>query len=59
MTKFCKNRYFDLPNDKNEDNVHSSLISRENFFGCAKGTFEIPDNFDDIDIESDFEGEIL
>lgn len=33
--------------------------SRENFFGCAKGTFEIPDNFDDIDIESDFEGEIL
>lgn len=32
---------------------------RENLFGCAKGMFDIPDNFDDIDIESDFDGEIL
>lgn len=33
--------------------------SRKNFIGCAKGMFVIPENFDDIDIESDFSGEIL
>ena len=33
--------------------------SRTNLFGCAKGMFTIPDNFDDIDINGDFEGEIF
>ena len=28
-------------------------------FGFAKGKFEIPDDFDDIDISDDFEGEIF
>ena len=28
---------------------------RKNLFGCAKGMFEIPDDFDDIDISKDFE----
>lgn len=32
---------------------------RRNLFGCAKGMFEIPDDFDEIDISSDFEGEIF
>lgn len=32
--------------------------NREKFFGCGKGLFEIPENFDDLDIASDFEGEI-
>lgn len=32
---------------------------REKLLGCAKGMFVIPDNFDDIDIASDFEGEIF
>ena len=32
---------------------------RKNLFGCAKGMFEIPDDFDDIDISKDFEGEIF
>ena len=36
-----------------EDNDRKSL------FGCAKGMFEIPDNFDDIDITSDFKEEIF
>lgn len=33
--------------------------SRESLFGCAKGMFEIPEDFDDIDISDDFEGEIF
>ena len=33
--------------------------SRDNLIGCAKGLFKIPDNFDDIDLESDFEEEIF
>lgn len=33
--------------------------NRDNLFGCAKGMFTIPDDFDDIDIESDFDGDIL
>ena len=32
---------------------------RRNFIGCAKGMFEIPENFDDIDISSDFSQEIF
>lgn len=32
---------------------------REKLFGCAKGKFEIPEDFDDIDISEDFGGEIL
>ena len=32
---------------------------REKLFGCAKGMFKIPKNFDDIDITSDFKGEIF
>lgn len=32
---------------------------REKLFGCAKGTFEIPEDFDDIDISEDFDGEVL
>lgn len=32
---------------------------REKLFGCAKGMFEIPKGFDDIDISEDFSGEIL
>lgn len=32
--------------------------NREKLFGCAKGMFKIPDDFDDIDISNDFEGEI-
>lgn len=32
---------------------------RKNLVGCAKGMFEIPKDFDDIDIGSDFEGEIF
>ena len=32
---------------------------RSNLFGCAKGMFEIPDNFDDIDIGELFDGEIF
>lgn len=29
--------------------------NKSNIFGCAKGRFAIPENFDDIDITSDFE----
>ena len=32
---------------------------RKNLFGCAKGMFEIPEDFDEIDISNDFEGEIF
>ena len=32
---------------------------REKFFGCGKNLFEIPEDFDDIDISEDFVGEIL
>lgn len=32
---------------------------REGLFGCAKGLFTIPNNFDDINIEDDFLEEIL
>ena len=33
--------------------------SRKNLFGCAKGMFTIPDDFDEIDISKDFEEEIF
>lgn len=33
--------------------------SRENLVGCAKGMFEVPDDFDDIDISNSFEEEII
>ena len=32
---------------------------RANLLGCAKGMFEIPEDFDDIDISKDFEEEIF
>ena len=32
---------------------------RKALFGCAKGMFEVPDDFDDIDIASDFTEEIF
>ena len=32
---------------------------RSKLFGCAKGMFEIPEDFDEIDLSKDFEGEIL
>ena len=32
---------------------------RSNFFGCAKGMYTVPSDFDDMDIISDFEGDIL
>lgn len=32
---------------------------RSGLFGCAKGLFTIPDDFDDIDVSKDFEGEIF
>lgn len=32
---------------------------RKKLFGCAKGMFKIPEDFDDIDIDNDFEGEIF
>jgi len=31
---------------------------REKLFGSGKGMFEVPDDFDDIDISNDFEGDI-
>ena len=33
--------------------------SRKNLFGCAKGMFTIPDDFDEIDIAKDFDEEIF
>ena len=33
--------------------------NRSKLFGCAKGMFEVPDNFDDMDLNSDFEEDIL
>lgn len=33
--------------------------SRKYFFGCAKGLFEVPDDFDEIDISKDFTSEIF
>lgn len=32
-----------------------SSSSRANFFGCAKGKFSLPKNFDDIDLSDEFE----
>lgn len=32
--------------------------SRKKLFGCGKGMFKVPENFDDIDISDDFEGDI-
>ena len=32
---------------------------RDAFIGCAKGMFEIPEDFDDIDIAKDFEEKML
>lgn len=34
-------------------------VGREKLFGCGKGMFKIPKNFDDIDISDDFIGEIF
>lgn len=31
------------------------MPSRAGFFGCAKGKFTIPQNFDDIDLSDEFE----
>lgn len=33
--------------------------NRSGLFGCAKGLFNIPKAFDDIDIANDFTGEIF
>lgn len=33
--------------------------NRTKLLGCAKGMFEIPNDFDDIDISNEFEGEIF
>ncbi len=33
--------------------------NRQDLFGCAKGMFTIPDDFDEIDISEDFEEEIF
>lgn len=33
--------------------------SRKSLFGAGKGLFTIPDNFDEIDISDDFEGEVF
>ena len=33
--------------------------SRKDFFGCAKGLFEVPNDFDEIDISKDFTSEIF
>ena len=33
--------------------------SRKGLFGCARGMFEIPDDFDDIDISTGFTKEIF
>lgn len=32
---------------------------KKDFFGCAKGMFTVPDDFDEIDISGDFKGEIF
>lgn len=39
--------------------LYDAENKREKLFGCAKGKFSIPDNFDDIDISEDFEEDIL
>lgn len=36
-----------------------SADDRSHLFGCAKGMFSIPDDFDGIDIADDFNGEIV
>ncbi len=36
-----------------------SADDRSHLFGCAKGMFSIPDDFDGIDIADDFNGEIF
>lgn len=28
--------------------------SRKNFFGCGKGLFEVPEDFDDMDLSEEF-----
>lgn len=33
--------------------------SRSGLFGCGKKLFSVPENFDDLDITSDFEEDIL
>lgn len=33
--------------------------NRQSLFGCAKGLFEIPDDFDDIDLSLEFDGEVF
>ena len=61
-----------MPEDKEEDMVIISRNgkpilkvtlykeeSRKKLFGCAKGLFTIPEDFDDIDINNDFQGEIF
>lgn len=46
-----------LSEDKNENfNVASTNSNpRKSFVGCAKGMFEIPDDFDDIDLSKEFD----
>lgn len=33
--------------------------NRDNLFGCAADLFDIPENFDDLNLEEDFEEDIL
>lgn len=42
--------------------IKMTLVKEENrkkLFGCGKGLFKIPDNFDDIDISDDFDSEVF
>ena len=48
--------------DKNIKPICVTLFddkNRDAFIGCAKGMFEIPEDFDDIDIAKDFEEKML
>lgn len=45
---------------KTTDNkIYNATISknRERLFGCAVDLFDIPDNFDDLDLAEDFEND--
>ena len=37
----------------------SDSSPRQKLFGAGKGLFTVPENFDDIDISGDFEGEMF
>ena len=48
--------------DKNIKPICITLFNnhrRDTLIGCAKGMFEIPEDFDDIDIAKDFEEKML